>query len=89
MPKLTWDDIFKKFSLDHSQLNQFTGEDLSIRDRQLKDNSHLHTKDNGSICYRPYNVVRPLILNDFMNVSLAPIPGLDLDKFVDLPKFLA
>ena len=37
-------------------------------------------------CYTPYNVVHPLILNDFVGVSLEPIPGLDLNEFVDSPE---
>ena len=43
-------------------------------------------KKDKVLCYRPYNAVHPLILNDFVNASLEPIPGLDLDVFVDRPE---
>ena len=89
MPEVTWDDIFKLFNLEHRELSRFLGGSLADRDRALMDNSEIHNtgyKDSEGkdrTCYRPYNVVRPLILNDFMDVSLRPIDDLDLDHFVD------
>ena len=80
VPEITWNDIFIKFKLDHTELSAFFSQDLSERDRRVKNHASLNGESD---CYNPYNVVEPLILNDFMNASLAPIVNLDLNKFVD------
>ena len=86
VPEITWEDIFTEFDLDHSELSTYFQESLSYRDRQLKDLSGLRRTQRGDDCYSPYNVVAPLILNDFMEVDLAPIVGLDLNEFVESPE---
>ena len=45
-----------------------------------------HESGENQYCYTPYNVVHPLILNDFVGVSLEPIPRIDLNEFVDSEK---
>ena len=85
-PEITWKDIFNLFDLKHPQLNRLGGGNPLRGDKNLEDNSEFHKKDNNEVCYRPHSVVRSLILNDFVEVSLEPIAGLDLDKFVDSPE---
>ena len=81
--EIRWGDIFKLFNLKHPQLESFSLGSLAALDQSIKDDSRLHRTDDGKFCYIPYNVVRPMVLNDFMNVPLNPIPGLDLNEFVD------
>ncbi len=88
IPEVSWKDMFDLFKLTHPKLKSYmgVGSPLSQRDREVLDTSKVHQTDTGDICYIPYNVVKPLILNDFVNVSLSPIVGLDLDEFIDSPE---
>ena len=86
VPKLTWDNIFELFDLSHPQLESMISHNPSQRDQELRDDSDLHTTSKGKKCYIPYNVVQPIIINDFMNVQLNSIPGLDLNEFIDTPE---